>query len=119
MLRTGRRLLLALVAFALIGGTTSQLALATANSAYMSIATMPCDMAMPGMDAGHHKPMPPCKGLTPDCIKQMGCVANTALPPHLVGFERSMQGRLVDYWPTRPNFAGAENAPEPLPPRTT
>lgn len=119
MLRMGRRFLLALIVFALVGGTTPHLALATANSAYMSVATMPCDMAMPGMDAGHDKPMLPCKGLTPDCIKQMGCVAKTALVPHFIDFERPTQGRLVDYWPTRSNLAGSVHVPEPLPPRST
>ncbi len=115
----GRRFLLVLIVFALVGGTTSQLALAAANSAYMSVATIPCDMAMPGMDAGHDKPMAPCQGLTPDCIKQIGCVANSALPMQSVDFARAMQGRLVDYWPARSSLAGFVHAPEPLPPRST
>src|ERR1700722_12179734 len=78
MLKVVRRFLILLIAFAVVGGTTTELARSAQYGAPMTMAGMPCDMAMPA--SGDTKPMPPCKGMTPDCIKLMGCVTVTALP---------------------------------------
>ena len=64
----------------------------------MVMGDMPCDMAMPMADAGHGAPMAPCKGLTPECIKQMGCVANVALPIRLVDADDDPDLRLLNPW---------------------
>lgn len=82
------------------------------------MADMPCDMAMPMADAGHGAPMAPCKGMTPECIKQMGCVTNTALPIRLADNDTSFVFSPVTYWSARFLMAGVARTPEPLPPRT-
>jgi hypothetical protein len=119
MLKAAYRILLVLIVFAVIGGPVVRLAQPPAASmAPMAMADMPCDMAMPVADAGHGAPMAPCKGMTPECIKQMGCVANAALPIWLVDDETTFAFSLVAYWSARSEMTGMAQEPEPLPPRT-
>ena len=119
MLRFVHRLMVVLIAFAIVGGTSVQLAQSAQYVAPVTITGMPCDMMMSMADAGHDKPMLPCKGLTPDCIKQMGCLVAVALPVRPAGSEFAVPFSLVDYWAARSAMAGADLTPEPLPPRTT
>jgi hypothetical protein len=119
MLRLGYRLMLALILFAMVGGQTAQLAQATAYAAPSTIAGMPCDMMLPMADAGPGKPMVPCKGMTPDCIKQMGCVVDFALPAPLGITDVAVPLSTVAYWSAWSQMAGLIREPEPLPPRTT
>ena len=119
MLKTAYHFLLVLIVFAVIGGPVVQLAQpAAASMSAMVMGDMPCDMAMPMADAGHGAPMAPCKGLTPECIKQMGCVANVALPVRLAGANTVFALSPVTYWSARSLMAGVARAPELLPPRT-
>ncbi len=118
MLRVIRHLLFVLIAFALAGGTTSGLAHAAQYAAPMTMAGMPCDMMMPAAGAGHGKPMAPCKGMTPDCIKVIGCVADVALPVRLVSLAFAGQFTAVKYWTALSRLADRVSTPEPLPPRT-
>jgi hypothetical protein len=119
MLRFAHRLMLALIAFAIVGGTTVQLAQSSQYAAPMAIAGMPCDMMMPMADtAGHGQPMAPCKGMTPDCIKQMGCIVDVALPARLASADVTVPLSTVAYWSAWPEMAGQIREPEPLPPRT-
>ncbi len=112
-----RRVLIVLVAFAIASGTTPQLA----RSAERGMVTvgMPCDMVVPmqAMD-GQTKPMAPCKKMTADCIKQMGCVVDLALPARLVVYGNVAKYIPVNYWLAWSSLAGVEREPEPLPPRT-
>src|ERR1700688_4417340 len=117
MLRLAYRLMLALIVFAMVGGQAAQLAQSTPAPA--TIASMPCDMMMPMADAGHGGPMVPCKGMTPDCIKQMGCVVDFALPARLASTDVTVPLNSVAYWPAWSKMAGLIREPEPLPPRTT
>jgi hypothetical protein len=118
MLRICHHILLLLVAFAIIGGTTSELARSAQYIAPMTMAGMPCDMAMPASASGDTKPMPPCKSMTPDCIKLMGCVTVTALPARFLTHEMTVQYSTVDYWTVSSKLASLDHEPEPLPPRT-
>jgi len=119
MLKAAHRFLLVLIVFAVIGGPMAHLAQpAAAATASMAMADMPCDMAMPMADAGHGAPMAPCKGLTPECIKQMGCVANTALPVRLADKDAVFAFGSVAYWSAWSEITGMAHTPEPLPPRT-
>jgi hypothetical protein len=118
MLRVLRYLLFVVIAFAIVGGTTTQLAQLTQYGGPMAMAGMPCDMMMPAAGADHGMPMVPCKGMTPDCIKQMGCVADLALPARLVGTEFTAHYTTVDYWLALSELAELVSTPEPLPPRT-
>jgi hypothetical protein len=119
MLRLAHHFLAVLIVFAVIGGPTGPVAPSAELMAPTAMADMPCDMAMPMADAGHSAPMAPCKGLTPDCIKQMGCVVNVALPARLVSADLAVVFSTVAYWSAVPELAGLLREPEPLPPRTT
>jgi hypothetical protein len=83
------------------------------------MAGMPCDMAMPASASGDTKPMAPCKGMTPDCIKLMGCVTVSALPARYLTHELAVQYSMIGYWASFSKLASLDREPEPLPPRTT
>ena len=118
MLRFAHRLMLGLIIFAIVGGSTAQLAQSSQYSVSATMAGMPCDMTMPVADAGHGEPMAPCKGMTPDCIKQMGCVVNAALPVRLASTDVRVPLSTVAYWSAWSEMAGLIREPEALPPRT-
>lgn len=113
------RFLLVLIAFAVIGGPTLHLAQPPQFMPSMAMGDVPCDMAMPVADAGHGAPMLPCKGMTADCIKEMGCVANVALPTRMANTDVVFAFRPVAYWSARSEMAGVVHEPADLPPRTT
>lgn len=118
MLRIFRHLLFALIAFAIVGGTTTELAQSAQYAPPMTMAGMPCDMMMPVADTDHGRPMAPCKGMTPDCIKVMGCVTAVALPARFVSHEFTAHFTTVNYWSALSAMAELVRTPEPLPPRT-
>ena len=118
MIRVLRQLLFVLIAFAIVGGTTTQLAQSAQYVEPMTMAGMPCDMMMSAAGADHGKPMAPCKSMTPDCIKQMGCVTDVALPARLVNDAFVAHFTTVDYWSALSKLAELSRPPEPLPPRT-
>jgi hypothetical protein len=118
MLRLAQRFLLMLVVFAVVGAPTAQLAQAAQYSGPTAMAEMPCGMAVPAVDMGHGTPMAPCKGLTPDCIKQMGCVIDVALPVRLPSGDVAVTFSTVAYWAAWSEMAGLVRRPEPFPPRT-
>lgn len=118
MLLIARRILAALIALAMVGGTTGQLARAAQYAASMTMPGVPCDMTQPAVHEGQGTPMVPCKGLTPGCIKQMGCVAEIGLPTPLLRGESVVAFAVVDYWSVRSDLDGVVPQPEPLPPRT-
>jgi hypothetical protein len=118
MLKVAHRLLLVLIAFAVVGGTTTQLAQSAQYVAPVTMAGMPCDMMMPAAGAEHSKPMMPCKGMTPDCIKLMGCITDVALPARFMSHAFTVRFAAVDYWSASSELAELVNTPEPLPPRT-
>ena len=111
-------MMLALIAFAIVGGTTVQLARSSQYVAPTTMADMPCDIMMSMADAGHGEPMAPCKGMTPDCIKQMGCVVDVALPARRVSSDVTVPLSTIAYWSAWFEMAGLIREPEPLPPRT-
>jgi hypothetical protein len=118
MIRILRHVLFVLITFAIVGGTTGQFAQSAQYATPMTMAGMPCDMVMPADGADHGKPMAPCKGMTPDCIKVMGCVTDVALPARLISHEFAAQFTTVNYWTAVSALADLVSTPEPLPPRT-
>ena len=121
MLKATYRILLVLIVFAVIGGPVLHFAQPeTASMAPMVMAKMPCDMAMSMTDAGPGPgaPFAPCKGLTSECVKQMGCVANAALPTRIVNDDVTFAFSLVSYWSTGSEMTGMAQKLEPFPPRT-
>ena len=117
VVRFAYRFLLVLIVFAVIGGPTGHLAQPPQLASSMTVADMPCDMAMPLAHAGRGVPMAPCKGMTPECIKQMGCVVDVALPVRLASTDAVPAFSRVTYWYARSLMAGVAREPEPLPPR--
>jgi len=113
-----RHLLLVLIAFALVGGTSSQLARSAEYVAPIVMTGMPCDVMMPLAGRQDHKPIPPCKGMTSDCIKQMGCISDAALPARTMSLDVAETSSDVDYWSAWCTLADFVCEPEPLPPRT-
>lgn len=117
MLKVAHRLLTVFLMFVLVGGPTVHLA-QPALVAAQAMADMPCGMTMPMPDVEQGTPTPPCKGLTPDCMKQMGCVVDVALPARLASADLAVAFSTVDYWSAWPSMSGVVREPEPLPPRT-
>ena len=118
MLRYAQRFLLVFIVFALVGAPSVQLAQSADYTAPITMADMPCDQMMPAADTGQGMPMTPCKGLTPDCLKQMGCIVNVAMPTGLVGIKTALSFAKVDYWSALAQPAGVASQPDPQPPRT-
>jgi hypothetical protein len=117
MSRFLRQILLLLVAFALVGGMTNELARAAPDCAAMA-AAVPCDMAMSASAAGDTKPMHPDKGAIPGCMKQIGCTTISVLPVRLQAQQVIERYSPIDYWMPMTELAGLDHQPEPLPPRT-
>ena len=107
------------VALAIVGGTTPDLAGSAEYGPIMATMDAPCDMAMPMSASGDAPtPMAPCKGLTADCIKQMGCVTAIGLPAHFLTHETAVQYATVAYWSPLTRLVSLDLQPEPQPPRT-
>jgi hypothetical protein len=119
MPRLVQRLLAVLVAFALIGGPSLHIAQPAQYAASTSMADMPCAGMASMADPSQGTPMAPCKGLTPDCLKQMGCVVDVAVPARLAATDAVFAPSPVAYWSVLSLMAGVSRHPEPLPPRTT
>lgn len=120
MIKAVRHLLVVLIAFAIVSGSTTQLAQSAQYAAPMMMAGMPCDMSMPAAGPDHGKPMVPCKDVAPDCLKLMGCFAITdiAWPAQLASTEFTAHVSVVEYWSTLSRQTGLARTPEPNPPRT-
>lgn len=121
MLKGLRHFLLVLVAFALVSGTTAEFARVAQAAQYVAPMTMdgvPCNMAMPMSASGDTKPMAPCKSMTPDCLKLMGCVTVTALPARYTTHAIVVQYGVVDYPTFSSELTGLDHRPDPFPPRT-
>jgi hypothetical protein len=117
MSRFLRQILLLLVAFALVGGMTNDLAHAAPDCVAMA-TTKPCDMPMPASASGDTKPMHSDKSAIPDCMKQMGCTAASILPARLQTQQVIERHGPIDYWMSTAELASLDHQPEPLPPRT-
>ncbi len=118
MIRRVRQFLFVLIAFAVIGGNSSSFARAAADASPTMLAGMPCNMMMSHTGMQGDKPMTPCKGMSADCIKQMGCATDAALPARTVNLAIAAKVSGVDYWSAGPKLADFVREPEPLPPRT-
>jgi hypothetical protein len=72
-------------------------------------------MAMPPHDVGNGHTMP-CKGMDPECVKQMGCLGTPSLPPRLgSSFVPFAYGK-VGYWAPAILLDGRSIKPDLFPP---
>ncbi len=117
MRRAFRHILLAILAFAIAGGSTPGFAMGGQPCAAMAAASMPCDMAMPASPSGHMKPMAACEGTMHGCMCLMFSVS--ALPANFQAQGSRVQFSMIDYWIFMSTLASLDRQPEPLPPRTT
>jgi hypothetical protein len=96
------RLLVCLTAFAFIAAMSIQAipsaeALGLSGLTDATQADMPCPrMAVEHTDRGVPIPMP-CKGIMPDCVKQMGCVGSPNLAPRSADLQGPVSYRDVVY----------------------
>jgi hypothetical protein len=117
MRRAFRLILLALLTFAVAGGSTPGFAMEGQPCAAMASASMPCDKAMPASPSGHMKPVAPCDCPMHGCMCLMHSVS--ALPANFQAKGSRVQYSMIDYWIFMSTLAGLDRQPEPLPPRTT
>ncbi len=116
MLQALHRILLVLIAIAMIGGTTSKLARSAEYNA--AVVETPCNVMMSAQASDDRAmPMPPCKTMTVDCLKNFDCVTDIALRARLAAFEVLAHPTSVDYWSAWSDLAGLVRVPEPIPPR--
>ena len=81
MVRILHHLLVVLTALAFLGGATLQaMPVEKAQTMPVMQANMPCDQMAGMMQNAHPGGQAPCKGVTPECIKQMGCIGIPSLP---------------------------------------
>ena len=111
------RVILAVTLLAFVGGMTLQLM--PPKAAFASgTAPMSGDcahMAMPSPDAGSGHAMP-CKGMDPECVKQMGCLGTPSLPLRLgVDVIPFAYGKVV-YWTPAVARDGRSIKPDLFPP---
>jgi hypothetical protein len=112
------RLTIALTIAAFVGGMTLQLLPPKAALAANGTAPVSGDclhMAMPPHDAGVGHTMP-CKGMDPECVKQMGCLGTPSLPLRFgASFVPFAYGK-VAYWSPAILRDGRSIKPDLFPP---
>jgi len=118
-----RRLLIVLTGLSFLVGAAVQAMpsarlMASTCGYSMQTATGDCCAKMAMNDHGRPAPMKqvPCKGISLDCAKQLGCISSLALlaPSTTLG-SPTVYGR-VAYWPPAPSRAGLSLKPDLFPP---
>lgn len=117
MLAVLYRLLIALTVVAFVGGMTVQ---AMPSAQTLNLAGSQTDpdcprMAMEHPDHGMPQPMP-CKGVMPDCVKQMGCLGSVNLAARSDAPAAPVLFGVVAYWRTASFPSGRDVEPELFPP---
>ena len=108
------RLIVVLSLLAFVGGMTLQLMPPKAAFAAAPVLGDCQHMTVPA-DAGPSHTMP-CKGLDPECVKQMGCLGTANLPLRPLSPATLFSYSRVAYWLPAATFAGRSIKPDLLPP---
>src|SRR5713101_1500576 len=116
-----RRFIVLLSVLAFVSGMTVQaipsakaLGLTKANVGEKAEPECP-RMAMEHPDRGVPKPLP-CKGIMPDCVKQMGCLGSPSLPERSDAVYEPVLYRIVAYWMPCSLLSGRDVEPDLYPP---
>src|SRR5260370_12116825 len=116
-----RRFIVLLSVLEFVRGMTTQaipwaegLGLAKANGVAKAEPECP-RMAMEQPDRGVPKPLP-CKGIMPDCVKQMGCLGSPSLPERSDAVYEPVSYRIVAYWLPCSVLWGRDIEPDLFPP---
>jgi hypothetical protein len=117
-----RRLLIVLTGLSfLIGGAVH--AMPPAAPACMDAAQPAIDDCCVKMAMNHVAPTPmkqvPCKGISPDCANQVGCISSPALPPSSTALASPTAYGHVAYWSPVASRAGLSIKPDLFPPITS
>jgi hypothetical protein len=59
----------------------------------------------------------PCKGIMPDCVKQMGCIGSPSVPSRSAEMQRRVSYTTVTYWSLAEERTGRSIEPDLFPPR--
>jgi hypothetical protein len=118
-----RRLLIVLSALAFLAGAAVQampsarLMAAACGDAALT-ATSDCCAKMAMQDHAMPSPMKqvPCKGISLDCAKQLGCISSQALPAPSTALGSPTAYGYVAYWPPLAWRAGLSLKPDLFPP---
>lgn len=123
LIATLRRIAAVFTVLSFVGGATvqalppSDLLSAPSNGTMAGMAD--CEhMAMatqPEQQSGSTLPLP-CKGMTPDCLKWMGCIGFPSLPASAGEIGVRVEHGRIDYWSAAPMSAGVSVEPDLLPP---
>ncbi len=119
------RLVAVLTAIAFIAAMSVQaipsaeaLGLSTAMASDMSSGM--ADEHCPRMAVEHPErrvPTPmPCKGIMPDCVKQMGCIGSPSVPSRSAEMQRRVFYTKVIYWSLTEERTGLSVEPDLFPP---
>lgn len=120
MLLFVHRLLILATALAFLGGATLQ-AMPVASvqevQADATQASLPCEhMAAMTQASEPTNESQPCKGVTPDCIKQMGCIGVPNLLPASEAVATLVEYATITYWSPRLMLDGVSHQPDLFPP---
>jgi len=116
-----RRFIVLLSVLAFVSGMTTQAipsveALGLTKADAVAKAEPECPrMAMEHPDRGVPKPLP-CRGIMPDCVKQMGCLGSPNLPERSASIYEPVSYRIVAYWLPCPMLSGRNVEPDVFPP---
>ncbi len=118
------RLITILTAFAFILAMSVQV-VPSAEALGLTAAAKAADADehCPRMAAEHpDRGMPqlmPCKGIMPDCVKQMGCIGSPSVPSRSVEMQRWVSYTNVTYWSLAEQRTGLSVEPDLSPPITS
>jgi hypothetical protein len=116
-----RRFIVLLSVLAFVSGMTTQAipspevwGLTKANAVAKAEPECP-RMVMDHPDRSVPTPLP-CKGIMPDCVKQMGCLGSPSLPERSDSVYEPVSYRIVAYWLPCPMLSGRNVEPDVFPP---
>jgi len=116
-----KRLITILTAFAFILAMSVQ-AVPSAEALGLTAAAKAADADehCPRMAADHpERGMPrlmPCKGIMPDCVKQMGCIGSPNVPSRSAEMQMRVSYTRVIYWSLAEERTGLSIEPDLFPP---
>ncbi len=61
----------------------------------------------------------PCKGIMPDCVKQMGCIGSPGVASRSAETQRRVSYTKAIYWSRVEEHTGLSIEPDLFPPRTS
>ena len=102
-----RRILVILLVGAFLGATTLQ--------ASLSVSAVDTEMTMVDQDGGNGNPMP-CKGITLNCLSDLGCIFMISLPAPQLTIASDLAWSPVVYGSPSNAAAGRSIAPDLGPP---